>query len=189
MNDTSPRHPESLARLVARARPELEEGVVTRDMAALSVPDPVDALLKLLLDGLTPLRGELDALRGVVLAKMKKVRRLTLIGAVVAALSGLIMAITSALGIGESLDKVVTAALASIGGLIVVFSDYFQTAPNGRKIASSEEYGKLEQISAELLLIQRRADRHPAMPLSAQEIEQMIDQTDSYAAHIIMLQD
>lgn len=118
---------------------------------------------------------------------MKRVRRIALLGAVVAALSGLVMAMTTALDLGEDWHKVIAAGFASFGGLAVVFSDYFQMAPNGRRIASSEEFGKLSQMASELLLIEKRTQRHDLFPLSEQEMSQMIDQTDSYASHINML--
>lgn len=42
----------------------------------------------------------------------------------------------------------------------------------------------LSQMDAELLKIEARTNRHNLFPLSEQEVEEMIEQTDSYAAHI-----
>jgi len=39
-------------------------------------------------------------------------------------------------------------------------------------------------MDAELLKIEARTNRHNLFPLSEQEVEEMIEQTDSYAAHI-----
>ena len=110
------------------------------------------------MSGLELLQKELDDTKGVVQGKMKSVQRLKLIGAVVAGLSGLVMAVTTAMDIREVWDKVVAALFASVGGLVVIFSDYFQTAPNGRRIASAEEYGKLSQVAAELTKLEARVN-------------------------------
>lgn len=177
--------PEELLRLVSRSDPSL--AATTRNLSDEGAALQIDAMRDLLLSSLELLRQELDGILVIVLAKMKRVRGISLFGAVVAALSGLLMATSVALGVGDDWHKVIAAGFASIGGLVVVFSDYFQMAPNGRRIASSEEYGKLSQMASELLLIEKRTQRHELFPLSAQEIEQMIDQTDSYAAHINML--
>jgi drug/metabolite transporter superfamily protein YnfA len=172
-----------LERLVSRSNPN-SAGAATRDVSTLAQAERLKVLCDFLISSLEPLRGELDGLLSVVLAMMKRVRRITLIGAVIAALSGLVMAISTAFHFEAEWQKVVTAGFAAFGGLVVVLSDYFQMAPNGRKIASSEEYGKLAQMASELLLIERRASQHALFPLSEQEIKQMLDQTNGYAAHI-----
>ena len=133
----------------------------TRNMQGdASVKDIETARLDLLLKGIPPLRSELSHIQDVVLGMVRRVQSIKLFGAVVAALSGLVMAITTLMQLGEDWDKVVTAVFATIGGLVVVFSDYFQTAPNGRRIASAEEYGKLSQMAAELMKLERRTQRH-----------------------------
>ena len=136
------------------------------------------------MSGLEPLQKELDDTKGVVQGKMKSVQRLKLIGAVVAGLSGLVMAVTTAMDIREVWDKVVAALFASVGGLVVIFSDYFQTAPNGRRIASAEEYGKLSQVAAELTKLEARVKRHDLIPLGDEEVKQMIGSMDNYAAYV-----
>ena len=151
---------------------------------APSAEEVLAAKLDLLTAGLKPLRQSLEEILSKVLDTMKTVRRITMFGAVMAALAGVVMAITSALDVGERWDKVLAAAFAAVGGLAVIFSDYFQTAPNGRRIATAEEYGKLDQMAAEMLKLERRAGRHPLIKLGEEEVEQMIASMDDYAAHI-----
>ncbi|SMF29827.1 hypothetical protein SAMN05428998_11068 [Tistlia consotensis USBA 355] len=105
-------------------------------------------------------------------------------GAVVATLSGLVIAISEASGVGEDWVKVVSAAFATVGGLVVILSDYFAQAPNGRYIASAEEYGKLDQMAKELFKAEKRVMRHEEFPIAKDDIEDMINSLEEYAAHI-----
>lgn len=138
----------------------------------------------LLLEGIPPLRKELDAvIRGVV-QKMKMVKRTKTLGAVVATLSGLVIAISEASNIGDEWIKAVSAAFATIGGLVVILSDYFAQAPNGRYIASAEEYGKLDQMAKEVFKLEQRVKRYALFPLSEEDVAETINSLEEYAAHI-----
>ncbi len=195
---------DSLVKLIRRSEPrELEKlqdahpnaadllsTPQTRRVAA-QAPTPEDltaARLDLLLKGIGPLRKELDEIKRYVTDKMKTVQRIKFVGAIFATLAGLIMAITAALTMHEAWEKVVSAAFATIGGLVVIFSDHVQSAPSGRRLASVEEFGKLNQIAGELYRLEARAERHHAFPLTDDDLKQMISEMDSYAAHINQLQ-
>lgn len=180
--------PDELRNLVNRVQPS-GNTAQTRDASSGGAASALDDMRDFLLESLQPLRQEMDSLLTAVLKMMKRSRRITLFGAIVAALAGVITAVATATDLGEDWQKVLGAALTAIGSLVVIFADYFQTAPNGRRIASSEEFGKLSQMDTELLLIERRAGRHDLFPLSEQEIKQMIEQTDGYAAQINQLVD
>ena len=180
--------PDALRNLVNRVHPS-GNTTQTRDASSGGVASALDDMRDFLIESLQPLRQEMDSLLAAVLKMMKRSRRITLFGAIVAALAGVVTAVATATDLGEDWQKVLGAALTAIGSLVVIFADYFQTAPNGRRIASSEEFGKLSQMDSELLLIERRAGRHDLFPLSEQELKQMIEQTDGYAAQINQLVD
>ena len=143
-----------------------------------------DARRDLLLEGIKPLRAELKMIIDVVMKKIKKVKRTKLLGAIVATLSGLVIAVLEAAKIGEDWVKVMSAAFAMFGGLVVILSDYFAQTPSGKYIASAEEYGKLEQMSKELFKVERRVQRHALFPLSPEDVGDMIDSLEEYAAYI-----
>lgn len=143
-----------------------------------------EAKVDLLFSGVATLRDDIDAVLTVVLRKMKAVRRVQLFGASLATLSGLALAISSALEADVVWQKVVAAAFATIGGIVVVLSDYFEQAPSGIRIASAEEFGKLSQIDAELIRLERRAKRHSVLPLAEEDVDEMIASLDEYAMHL-----
>lgn len=160
-----------------RGRPE-ELGGDTQDEHLVS------AKIDLLRSSVAPLQDELAIVIALVFAKMKLVKRLKTGGALLATLTGLVLAISAALGTGDEWQKVVSAAFATVGGVVVVLSGHFEQAPSGRRIASAEEYGKLNQMAAELTKLKRRLDRHELFPLQLDDISEMVESLDGYAAEI-----
>lgn len=143
-----------------------------------------EARLDLVIKGIKPLREKLEEIIAVVLRKMKQVKTVKTLGAVAAALSGVSIAGLEASGTSADWVKFVSAAFATVGGLVVILSDHFAQAPNGVNIASAEEYGKLEQMFRELVKAEQRVERHAVIPLREDVIEEMIASLEDYAAHI-----
>ena len=192
---------EELTKLIERTEPSVLEHLraahpVRRDIFGGAIDRSIDAesakkddeklraaRLDLLTKGLSPLRQELESILDIIRNKMKRVQRTKLIGAIIASLSGIALALAVQFGF-EGWKEVVTAAFATIGGLTVILTDYFQAAPSGHRIASAEEYGKLTQVSSEVQKLETRVEQASLFPLGDEDIKMMIESMNDYAVDI-----
>lgn len=184
LDDLRKRHPGASDLLGTSRTRAMRDATAEIDNVQNAEPSIIAAKIDLLLQGIDPVRVELDAIVSVVFKKMKKAKNTKTFGAVVATLSGMVIATSEALNLGEEWIKVVSATFATVGGLVVILSDHFAQAPSGKHIASAEEYGTLRQMDRELFKLEKRVERHKFYPLSQEDLLEMTNSLDEYAAHI-----
>lgn len=83
--------------------------------------------------------------------------------------------------------QIFTAIIAMLGGIITAFADQFERAPSGVRIASTDEYGKLIEMRANIEIINLKLERDKIIQVQEQELRDMLTQIDQYAAAIVRL--
>jgi len=117
---------------------------------------------------------------------MKKVARIRYVGSLIASISGGLAGIL-AIALSNALIQAITAFLAMLGGIAAATAEQFERAPSGVRIASAEEYGKIIEMRANLEVTRTKLERDKILPLDDQDIRNMLEELDKYAASLIRL--
>ncbi len=144
------------------------------------------ATLDLISTSVSRCAADFDALANAIRETMKKVARIRYVGSLIASISGGLAGIL-AIALSNALIQAITAFLAMLGGIAAATAEQFERAPSGVRIASAEEYGKIIEMRANLEVTRTKLERDKILPLDDQDIRNMLEELDKYAASLIRL--